>query len=296
MNRHPNRRQWTLAATATLAAIPLFGCQSQSDLPLEGMDLTGAEHGKDFPLFDPEGRQRSIQDFAGKVVVVFFGYVQCPDVCPTTLQELVEAKALLGPLGERLHGVFITVDPERDTPEILKSYTQNFSSDFVGLTGTPRTDRAGGPQLQGVLQESPGQHARHLHHGPLRRDVHVRPPGQAARLPPLRPGRRRAGARRQAAAGSHAVSDGVRLEKSPEKIASTAFIYWVLDRYQSETLYFSAVKAMNLVNQPFRCHSRAVPAFAGMTGNPAAASLLLLSCPSPALSLDTRLRGCDGAD
>lgn len=137
MNRHPNRRQWTLAATATLAAIPLFGCQSQSDLPLEGMDLTGAEHGKDFPLFDPEGRQRSIQDFAGKVVVVFFGYVQCPDVCPTTLQELVEAKALLGPLGERLHGVFITVDPERDTPEILKSYTQNFSSDFVGLTGTP---------------------------------------------------------------------------------------------------------------------------------------------------------------
>lgn len=137
MNRHPNRRQWTLAATAALAAIPLFGCQSQSDLPLEGMDLTGAEHGKDFPLFDPEGRQRSIQDFAGKVVVVFFGYVQCPDVCPTTLQELVEAKALLGPLGERLHGVFITVDPERDTPEILKSYTQNFSSDFVGLTGTP---------------------------------------------------------------------------------------------------------------------------------------------------------------
>lgn len=137
MNRHPNRRQWTLAATAALATIPLFGCQSQSDLPLEGMDLTGAEHGKDFPLFDPEGRQRSIKDFAGKVVVVFFGYVQCPDVCPTTLQELTEAKALLGPLGERLHGVFITVDPERDTPEILKSYTHNFSPDFVGLTGTP---------------------------------------------------------------------------------------------------------------------------------------------------------------
>lgn len=137
MNRHLNRRQWTLAATAALATIPLFGCQSQSDLPLEGMDLTGAEHGKDFPLFDPEGRQRSIQDFAGKVVVVFFGYVQCPDVCPTTLQELTEAKALLGPLGERLHGVFITVDPERDTPEILKSYTHNFSPDFVGLTGTP---------------------------------------------------------------------------------------------------------------------------------------------------------------
>ena len=70
-------------------------------------------------------------------MVVFFGFTQCPDVCPTTLQELVEAKALLGPLGERLKGVFITVDPERDTPEVLQAYTQAFSPDFVGLSGTP---------------------------------------------------------------------------------------------------------------------------------------------------------------
>lgn len=136
-SRHPNRRQWTLAVTAALAALSLFGCQSQNDLPLKGVNLTGAEHGKDFPLFDPEGHQRSIKDFAGKVVVVFFGYVQCPDVCPTTLQELTEAKALLGPLGERLHAVFITVDPQRDTPQMLKAYTNNFSPDFVGLSGTP---------------------------------------------------------------------------------------------------------------------------------------------------------------
>ena len=101
------------------------------------MDLTGAEHGKDFALFDAQGQQRSVKDFAGNVVVVLFGYTQCPDVCPTTLQELVEAKALLGPLGERLKGVFITVDPERDTPEVLQAYTQAFSPDFVGLSGTP---------------------------------------------------------------------------------------------------------------------------------------------------------------
>ena len=116
-----HRRQWALSAAA-IAGLSLLGCDSQSSLPVEGMDLTGAEHGK---------------DFAGNVVVVFFGYTQCPDVCPTTLQELVEAKALLGPLGERLKGVFITVDPERDTPEVLQAYTQAFSPDFVGLSGTP---------------------------------------------------------------------------------------------------------------------------------------------------------------
>lgn len=115
-----HRRQWALSAAA-IAGLSLLGCDSQSSLPVEGMDLTGAEHGKDFALFDAQGQQRSVKDFAGNVVVVFFGYTQCPDVCPTTLQELVEAKALLGPLGERLKGVFITVDPERDTPEVKEA-------------------------------------------------------------------------------------------------------------------------------------------------------------------------------
>ena len=131
-----HRRQWALSAAA-IAGLSLLGCDSQSSLPVEGMDLTGAEHGKDFALFDAQGQQRSVKDFAGSVVVVFFCFFLCPDVCPTTLQELVEAKALLGPLGERLKGVFITVDPERDTPEVLQAYTQAFSPDFVGLSGTP---------------------------------------------------------------------------------------------------------------------------------------------------------------
>ncbi len=126
-----------VAAAAAVAALTLAGCQAKSDLPLEGMDLTGTENGKDFPLFDPEGRQRSIKDFAGKVVVVFFGYVQCPDVCPTTMQEMAEVTTLLGAQGERLQGIFITVDPERDTPEVLRAYTHNFGDNILGLTGTP---------------------------------------------------------------------------------------------------------------------------------------------------------------
>jgi len=80
---------------------------------------------------------RSIKDFAGKVTVVFFGYTQCPDVCPTTLQELVEVKQMLGAQGDKLQGVFVSLDPERDTPEVLKAYVGNFDPSMVALTGTP---------------------------------------------------------------------------------------------------------------------------------------------------------------
>ena len=113
----------------------LLGCRPQP-LRFEGVDITGAEYGKDFPLPDAQGQQRSIKDFAGKVVVVFFGYTQCPDVCPTTLQELTEAKALLGEQGDRLQGVFVSLDPERDTPQVLQAYAQAFDPAMVALTGT----------------------------------------------------------------------------------------------------------------------------------------------------------------
>ena len=151
-----HRRQWALSAAA-IAGLSLLGCDSQSSLPVEGMDLTGAEHGKDFALFDAQGQQRSVKDFAGSVVVVFFGYTQCPDVCPTTLQELVEAKALLGPLGERLKGVFITVDPERDTPQVLKAYLANFDESFVGLHGTPDEIAAVAKDFKIFFKKVPGK-------------------------------------------------------------------------------------------------------------------------------------------
>lgn len=136
MHRRHALRSLMVGATAFTAATLLLGCKPQA-LNFEGVDITGAVYGQDFPLPDAHGKARSIQDFAGQVVVVFFGYTQCPDVCPTTLQELVEAKALLGAQGERLQGIFVSLDPERDTPEVLRAYAEAFDPQMVALTGSP---------------------------------------------------------------------------------------------------------------------------------------------------------------
>ena len=120
-----------LAGSATLAA-----CM-QSKPQFRAVDITGADYAKDFLLTDANGQQRRLKDFAGKAVVVFFGFTQCPDVCPTTLAELSAAKKLLGADGEKVQGIFVTVDPERDTPEVLKAYMANFDPGFVALRGSP---------------------------------------------------------------------------------------------------------------------------------------------------------------
>lgn len=136
MHRRHALHTLMLGATTMTAASLLMGCKPQK-ISFEGVDITGALYGKDFPLPDAQGKLRSVQEFAGKVVVIFFGYTQCPDVCPTTLQELVEVKTLLGAQGDRVQGVFVSLDPERDTPEVLQAYTQAFDPDMVALTGTP---------------------------------------------------------------------------------------------------------------------------------------------------------------
>jgi protein SCO1/2 len=128
----------SLAAGGTLA---LFGC-AESKPQFKAVDITGADYARDFPLPDADGKMRSIRDFAGKVVVVFFGYTQCPDACPTTLAEIAGAKKLLGADGDKVQGVLITVDPERDKPELLKAYVANFGPDFVALRGTPEQTAA----------------------------------------------------------------------------------------------------------------------------------------------------------
>lgn len=114
----------------------LAGCGREAKASFQGVDVTGAEYARDFSLPDAQGRQRTLKDFAGKVVVVFFGYTQCPDVCPTSLQELAEAKRQLGADGDRLQGIFVTLDPERDQPEVLKAYMESFDPGFVALRGT----------------------------------------------------------------------------------------------------------------------------------------------------------------
>ncbi len=114
----------------------LSGC-NQYKPAFKGVDITGADYAQGWTLSDQDGQERTLKDFAGKAVVVFFGFTQCPDVCPTALQEIAQAKQLLGSDGAKLQGVFITVDPERDTPELLKAYVANFGSDFVALRPTP---------------------------------------------------------------------------------------------------------------------------------------------------------------
>ena len=128
-----------LAATfsAILSAGFLAACGEQKPA-FSSIDITGADYGKNFALPDHNGQVRHLADFAGKVVVVFFGYTQCPDVCPTTLAELAEVKKLLGKDGDRLQALFVTVDPERDTPELLKAYMANFDPSFLALRPAPQ--------------------------------------------------------------------------------------------------------------------------------------------------------------
>lgn len=126
------RRTLLKSVTAVLAAAALSAC-GPDKLQFKSIDITGADYANGFSLTDHNGVQRSLKDFKGKVVVVFFGFTQCPDVCPTALTELAEVKRKLGSQGDRLQGIFITVDPERDTEEVLKAYMANFDPSFVAL-------------------------------------------------------------------------------------------------------------------------------------------------------------------
>jgi protein SCO1 len=135
----PDRRRAikTLASIASLsmASSLLAGC-SPDKPQFKSIDLTGADYAQGFSLADQNGQLRTLKDFSGKVVVVFFGYTQCPDVCPTSLAELAQVKQLLGADADKLQAVFITLDPERDTPELLKAYIGNFDPAFLALRPT----------------------------------------------------------------------------------------------------------------------------------------------------------------
>ena len=102
-------------------------------------DITGLDYAKGFSLTDQNGKPRTLEDFKGKVVFVFFGYTHCPDVCPTTLAEMAGITKALGPEADRLQVLFITLDPERDTPELLASFVPAFNPSFLGLTGDQAT-------------------------------------------------------------------------------------------------------------------------------------------------------------
>jgi protein SCO1/2 len=110
----------------------LVACSPKPEF--KNIDITGSTaFGKDFSLLDPDGKVRTLADFKGKVVLMFFGYTQCPDVCPTTLTEMQQVMTLLGPQADKVQVLFVTVDPARDTDAILKQYVPAFDPRFLGL-------------------------------------------------------------------------------------------------------------------------------------------------------------------
>ena len=127
-------RRAFLTAMASAGLLAGAACV-KSPASFKATDITGAKFGNDFALTGHDGKPRALADFKGKVVVVFFGYVQCPDVCPTTLSTLRNVRERLGPDADKLQVVFITVDPERDTREVLSQYVPAFDPSFVGLSG-----------------------------------------------------------------------------------------------------------------------------------------------------------------
>jgi len=139
-----------------LAALTLAGC-SASGPSFKNADITGANYGRSFTLTDHTGRTRTLEDFRGKVVVMFFGYTYCPDVCPTTLAELKAVKEQLGEEGKSLQVLFVTVDPERDTPKVLADYVPAFDPSFLGLYGDAAATATVAKEFRVFYQKVPGK-------------------------------------------------------------------------------------------------------------------------------------------
>jgi len=159
-----HRRSLIVVAMAALAAsVVLPGCDklgigAASNQPtFKGVDITGPTF--TYSLHDQNGQLRTPESFKGQVTAVFFGYTQCPDVCPTSMAELAQVKKALGKDGDRLQGIFITVDPERDTPELMKAYVTNFDPKFLGLSGTLDETKAAAASFKAFFAKVPGKEA-----------------------------------------------------------------------------------------------------------------------------------------
>jgi len=143
------------AFAAAMAALVIAACGPASP-QFEGSDVTGVAFGRDFHLTDHTGKPRSLADFRGKAVVIFFGYTQCPDYCPTTMSELAEAMTKLGLDAQRVQVLFVTVDPERDTPKLLSRYVPAFNPSFLGLYGDAAATAATAKEFKVLYQKQPG--------------------------------------------------------------------------------------------------------------------------------------------
>ena len=147
-----------MLARLALALIAVLLAACDPDAPrFNNVDITGASYARDFRLTDFNGRPRSIADFRGRIVVVFFGYTQCPDVCPTTLSDMAEVKKRLGPDGDKLQVIFVTLDPDRDTRQVLAQYVPAFDPTFIALSGTRDETAAVAKDFKVFYQKVPGK-------------------------------------------------------------------------------------------------------------------------------------------
>ena len=140
---------------ALLLALFIYGCDSARP-GFKNTDVTGSDCCKDFRLTDHNGNTRTLADFRGKAVVIFFGYTQCPDVCPTTMAEMKSVLERLGADAKRVQVLFVTVDPERDTRELLSNYVPSFDPSFLGLYGDPETTARTAKEFRVFYQKQPG--------------------------------------------------------------------------------------------------------------------------------------------
>lgn len=141
-------------AAGLLGGCDRLGSQKES---FKAVDITGADYARELSLTDADGKRRTLADFKGKVTLVFFGYTQCPDVCPTTLAELAAVKRELGPDGDRVQGVFVSLDPQRDTPQVLKAYVGAFDPSFVALRGSDEETQAAARNFKVFFAQVPGK-------------------------------------------------------------------------------------------------------------------------------------------
>ena len=140
-------------------ALALGACDKLASKPpsFTATDVTGLGYARDFKLTDHHGKARSLADFRGKVVVMFFGFTQCPDVCPTTMAEMAQAMNVLGPQAKDVQVLFVTVDPERDTQELLQQYVPAFHPSFLGLRGDAAATEAVAKEFKVFHSKVPGK-------------------------------------------------------------------------------------------------------------------------------------------
>jgi protein SCO1/2 len=143
-----------IVAAAFFAMLLAGGC-GKRDSTFQLTDVTGAPFGKTFELTDHNGQRRTLADFKGKVAVLFFGFTHCPDACPTTMHELATMVKELGPDAKDVQVLFVTVDPERDTPEVLRQYVPAFHPSFLGLYGTPEETSRTAKEFKVYFQKQP---------------------------------------------------------------------------------------------------------------------------------------------